>query len=117
MSPFTSPPAARRLQLEATDHQHGEVADLAVRAFELSQSLTERWVAADFAAKRQILEIICLNFRLDGATLCPTMRKPFDIAAEGLFFQSSRGDWIPIELFVHAVEGWEEDVKRLVMAA
>jgi hypothetical protein len=86
--------AALRLQLEATDRQHDEVADLAVKAFELSQTLTGRWVTADFAAKRRILEIICLNFRLDGATLCPTMRKPFDIVAEGLLIQSSRGDKI-----------------------
>jgi len=117
MSPFTSPPAARRLQLEATDHQHGEAANIAVKAFELSQSLRQKRLAAGFAAKRRSLEIICLNFRLDGATLCPTMRKPFDIAAEGLFFQSSRGDWIPIELFVHAVQGLEEPIKRLMMAA
>ncbi len=48
----------------------------------------------DFAAKRRILEIICLNFRLDGATLCPTMRKPFDIVAEGLVLNNSRGDKI-----------------------
>jgi hypothetical protein len=86
--------AALRLQLEATDRQHDEVADLAVKAFELSQTLTERWVTADFAAKRRILEIICLNFRLDDVTLYATMRKPFDIVAEGLLIRSSRGDWI-----------------------
>jgi hypothetical protein len=86
--------AALRLQLEATDRQHYEVADLAVKAFELSQTLTEKWFQANSAGKRRILEIICLNFRLDGATLCPKMRKPFDMVAEGLLFQPSRGDWI-----------------------
>ncbi len=35
-----------------------------------------------------------LNFRLDDVTLIPTMRKPFDVLAEGLVSQSSRGDWI-----------------------
>jgi hypothetical protein len=29
----------------------------------------------------------------------------------------NRGDWTPIELFVHAVEGWGDGTERLVMAA
>jgi len=45
------------------------------------------------------------------------MREPFDIVAEGLLIQASRGDWIPIELFVQSVKGWGADTKRLVMAA
>jgi len=47
-----------KLHLEAHDRQHQENADLAIRAFELSQSLTEKWLAADIAEKRQILEIL-----------------------------------------------------------
>jgi hypothetical protein len=86
--------AALRLQLETTDRQHDEVGEIAVKALELSQSLTQKWVAAGYAEKRRILEIICLNFRLDDVTLVPTMRKPFDIVAKGLLMQSSRGDWI-----------------------
>lgn len=73
---------------------HDENADVAVKAFELSQSLREKWLTADYAAKRRILEIVCLNFRLAGATLVPTMRKPFDVLAEGLLSWQSRGDWI-----------------------
>ena len=34
-----------------------------------------------------ILEIVFLNFRLDDVTLVPTMRKPFDVLAEGLLVQ------------------------------
>jgi hypothetical protein len=83
--------AALALQLEATDRQHDEVADIAVNAFELSQSLTQKWVAADYATKRRILEILWLNCRLDGVSLSPTMRKPFDIVAEGLLIRSSWG--------------------------
>ena len=49
---------------------------------------------ADHAANRHILEIICLNFRLDDVTLVPTMRKPFDVLAEGPTQRLSRGDWI-----------------------
>ena len=51
-------------------------------------------VTVDYAAKRRILEIVCLNFRLDDVTLVPEIRKPFDILAEGPSVQLSRGDWI-----------------------
>ena len=67
---------------------------LAQKVFELSQNLMERWVSANYAIKRQILEMLCLNFRLDGVTLVPEWRKPFDLLAEGLFVQSSQGDRI-----------------------
>ena len=86
--------AALTLQLESSHRRRDERADMAQRVFELSQSLTERWVASQYADKRQILEMICLNFTLDGATLVPEMRKPFDILVEGLSVSSSRGDKI-----------------------
>ncbi len=54
----------------------------------------EKWVSADIAEKRTILEIICLNWTLDGVTLVPTMRKPFGVLAEGLVLTDGRGDWI-----------------------
>ena len=38
------------------------------------------------------LEIVCLNFSLDGVSLCPTIRKPFDLLAEGLVWKNSRDD-------------------------
>ena len=65
---------------------------MAVKVFELSQALTSKWLAADIAEKRLLLEIICLNWTLDGVTLVPQMRKPFDMLAEGLLVSSSRGD-------------------------
>ena len=83
-----------RLQLEAGDRGQSEHADLAIKAFELSQKLAEKWLTADYSAKRQILDILCLNLSLDGATLVPTMRKPFDLLAEGLIREETRGDWI-----------------------
>jgi hypothetical protein len=45
------------------------------------------------------------------------MKKPFDVLAEGLISKESRGDCTAFELFVRGVEAWEEDIKRLVMAA
>ena len=65
-----------------------------MKVFELSQDLRAKWLTADYAAKRRILEITCLNFSLDGVTLVPAMRKPFDMLAEGLDLKNSRGDWI-----------------------
>ncbi len=84
--------AQLRLQIEAIDRGRDEIADLAVKAFELSQSLQAKWVTSDYDAKRRILEIVCLNWRLDDVSLVPVMRKPFDMLAEGLSLNNSRGD-------------------------
>ncbi|WP_146415429.1 recombinase family protein [Crateriforma conspicua] len=81
-----------KLQLDVLDRSHDEYADLASRIFELSQSLTDKWLTADVLEKRQILEIVFLNCVLDDVTLCPTIRKPFDVLAEGLISKKSRGD-------------------------
>ncbi len=82
--------ASIKLQLDAIDRSHDETAELTSKVFELSQTLREKWVSADYDKKRRILEIVCLNCTLDGATLCPTIRKPFDVLAEGLISENSR---------------------------
>jgi hypothetical protein len=33
------------------------------------------------------------------------MKKPFDVVAEGLSSEKSRGDWTPLELFLAGVRG------------
>ena len=86
--------AGLKLQLDVVDRSHDEMCDLAVKVFELSQSLRQKWLTADYATKRRILEIVFLNCRLDDATLVPTMRKPFDVLVEGLLVSSSRDDRI-----------------------
>ncbi len=86
--------ASIKLQLDAVDRSHDETAELVTRVFELSQTLRQQWLTADYAAKRRLLEIVFLNCRLDGVTLVPEMRKPFDVLAEGLLSKNSRGDWI-----------------------
>jgi hypothetical protein len=83
--------ASIKLQLDIVDRSHDETADLALKVFELSQTLRQQWLTADYAAKRRILEIVCLNCRLIDATLCPTIRKPFDVLAEGLLVPDSGG--------------------------
>ena len=89
--------AELKLEIDVADRGRHEIIDIAVKAFELSQSLREKWFGADYAAKRRILEITCLNFSLEGATLVPTMRKPFDLLAKGLVSKDSRGDWPDFE--------------------
>jgi site-specific DNA recombinase len=86
--------ARLKLQLDALDRNHDENADIAVKAFELSQNLREKWLVADFVAKRRILEIVCLNLRLVDVNLIPEMRKPFDALVEGLLNEQSRDGWI-----------------------
>lgn len=78
-----------KLQLDAVDRSRDEMSDLASKVFELSQTLKDQWLSAGYAEKRRILEIVCLNCTLDGTTLCPTIRKPFDVLAEGLISRSS----------------------------
>ena len=81
-------------RLEGTARQQSERGDWAVKVFELSQALGAKWLAADIAEKRLLLEIVCLNLKLVDVTLVPVMRKPFDMLAEGLLISSSRGDRI-----------------------
>lgn len=63
---------------------HDEPGQMACKVFELSQTPRERWVAADYDAKRRILEIVCLNLKLNGGTLIAKTREPFDACVEGL---------------------------------
>ncbi len=86
--------ASVKLQLDVLDRSHDEMAELASKVFELSQTLRQQWLTADYAAKRRILEIVFLNCCLEDATLVPTMRKPFDVLAEGLISEQSRDDRI-----------------------
>ena len=82
------------LQVEALSRSRDENAELAVCAFELSQSVSQRWVSADRDVKRRLVEILCLNLTLDGASLVPEWRKPFDVLAEGPSLEKCRGDRI-----------------------
>lgn len=82
--------AELQLEIEACDRGRNEIIDIAVRAFELSQHLRDKWFTTDYAAKRRILEILCLNWTLDGASLVPEWRKPFDLLAKGLVSKDSR---------------------------
>ena len=82
------------LQIEANDRNRTERGEIAVRAFELSQTLKQKWLTADYRAKRQMLEIVCLNFTLDNVTLVPEWRKPFDVLANTTVSETSRAERI-----------------------
>lgn len=86
--------AELKLEIDVADRGRHEIIDIAVKAFELSQSLRQRWVTADYAAKRRILEIVCLNCELVDASLYVTMRKPFDTLQVIENIEESRADWI-----------------------
>ena len=83
--------SALKLQLDVLDRSQDENADLTSKVFELSQTLRQRWLTADYDEKRKILDIVWLNCRLDDATLCPQIRKPFDALAEGLVSEKGGG--------------------------
>jgi site-specific DNA recombinase len=77
------------LQLETLDRDSSETTALAVKSFELSQNLKEKWLAADYAAKRTILEIVCSEMRLNRGKLTIFLRKPFDLLAEGVVLETN----------------------------
>ncbi len=54
---------------------------------------------ARFARKRQIFETVFLNFSLDGVSLAPEWRMPFEVLNKRLGSEKSWDDKIPIELF------------------
>ncbi len=81
--------AGIRLQLESSDRDDRAIADMAVKVFELSQSLKSRWKSADYAAKRSILEILCESVESNREKLRIVTRKPFDPIANGSLVSSS----------------------------
>jgi site-specific DNA recombinase len=76
-----------RLELTVATAQkdEAEAKDLALRVFELSQTLTEKWLSADSLVKRRLLDLVSLNYRLDGETLVFTLREPFGMLEDGGF--------------------------------
>ena len=83
-----------KLGIDVQDRSDDEVSDLAIKVFELSQSLADRWVTADHAEKRRILEIVGLNYRLEGENLNIRVRKPFDVLVKGIDLKKNRVDRI-----------------------
>ena len=83
--------ASIKLQLDVLDRSRDENAEITSKVFELSQTLRQRWLTADYAEKRKIVEIVWLNCRLIDGSLVPQIRKPFDVLVEGLLVPESGG--------------------------
>lgn len=84
--------AVLAVEVDDAGRDQSEMAELAIKSFELSQNLRAKWVNADMDAKRGILEILCLNLTLNDVSLVATMREPFDRMAEGFNFALSAQD-------------------------
>ena len=82
------------IQLHRDDIDRADQAALAGKVFELSQSPEQKWVGAEYVEKRQLLDLVCLNFSMNDVSLVAEMRKPFNLLAEGPLVLSSRGDRI-----------------------
>ena len=54
----------------------------------------EKRVNADVLTKRRLLQIVCLNLTLEGESLVFTVRKPFDLLANGGILKNGRGGGI-----------------------
>jgi hypothetical protein len=104
------------LEIEASRRKHSEQVDLAEKVFELSQALASEWFRANIAGEHALLEFRCLEYALDGVNLVPTMRKPFDLIAEGLVSTETRGDWTRLELFAEGVAGLDASLKQRIRA-
>ena len=68
--------------LQAEGEDQTDRSETAVKAFELADQLAAKWLTADPATKRLILDIVSLNLTLNGATLEVIARSPFDLLLE-----------------------------------
>jgi flagellar biosynthesis/type III secretory pathway ATPase len=68
--------------------------DLGLKLFDLSQNLVELWLGSNIAARREILDLLCLNRTLSDVSLDLVKRKPFDAIAKRPVLEKSRGDRI-----------------------
>lgn len=87
-------------QLGDVDPARGETA-LAV--FDWTQKAAEIWRGSNNAVRREILDAVCLNRTLSDVSLDATKRKPFEVLAEGLDLESSRGDCRSFEPLIAAM--------------
>ena len=58
--------------------------DKVLSTLELSQKLTGQYVSANMTDKGKILKSVASNFVLEGLSVCPVYKKPFNLIAEGL---------------------------------
>jgi site-specific DNA recombinase len=96
---YTAKSGELKLEVARTEEALGRLADvaptcreMALGAFDWSQTATAAWKGSTDSARRQILDAVYLNRTLSATSLVTTKRKPFDQLAERLENDSSRGD-------------------------
>ena len=60
---------------------------------ELAQAAPSLYLSQTVDEKAKLLRTILSNCTLNGATLTPTYRKPFDLIAKGIISDNKLGDW------------------------
>ena len=80
-----------QLALEGHSSASGSTTDLGLRVLELANRAYELWLAQEHQEREKLVQVLCLNLTLDGVTLTPEMRKPFDLLAEGLSHSDKSG--------------------------
>jgi hypothetical protein len=107
--------SALRVQLETSDRDDREIAELAIKAFELSQSLKERWLMSDYNAKRTILSIMLDSARLNSENVEFSLRKPFNLLRDEKLVPLIGASGTPVELptaFLHEFRGFSAKMTR-----
>ena len=66
--------------------------DLGLKIFDFSQNVVELWLGSNISARREILDLLCLNRRLSDVSLELVKRKPFDEIAKRPQIDFSRRD-------------------------
>jgi hypothetical protein len=69
-------------------------AETAAALFDWTQNAAETWRGSNNAIRREILDLVSLKRTLTDVSLVTTKRKPFDVFAEGLNLEKSRGERI-----------------------
>ncbi|MDD5432508.1 MAG: recombinase family protein [Candidatus Omnitrophica bacterium] len=85
--------------LQKSDEEYYETASYILKVANKAPQLFE---SSEPEIKRQLLKLTLQNCELKDATLCPTIRRPFSIFAEG----SSRQNWLPLVDSNHGPGGY-----------
>jgi DNA invertase Pin-like site-specific DNA recombinase len=91
---FAVAESAKRGAEQACGDMPANRGDKSLAVFDFTQQAGDRRLGSKMEDKRTILDQLSLNQTLSDTTLCLVKRKPFDILAEGLSVQPSRGGGI-----------------------
>ena len=71
-------------QIEKLKNANRDYLDKGVKILELAQSAYSQYLTKEPKEKRRLLNSLLSNCTIDGLTLCPTYKKPFNFIHEGL---------------------------------